>query len=172
MAKALFVISPGMFRDEELFHTKEELEDAGIETHIASLRKGEFMGRLGGRAVADISVSEAIAANYDVVIFVGGPGVTQHGLPENPAVLKLAKDANSKCKVLAAICAGPKILAAAGVVKGKKVTVFPDEGYIALIKKMGGNYTASHLEVDNKLVTADGPEAAHDFGRKIAELLS
>jgi len=38
--KALLIVAPENFRDEEALYTKEELEKAGIQVDVASTRKG------------------------------------------------------------------------------------------------------------------------------------
>ena len=51
MDKVLLVIAPQVFRDEELFETREELEKAGFETVIASTAKGICTGKIYGLAI-------------------------------------------------------------------------------------------------------------------------
>jgi len=171
MGKVLFVIAPSDFRDEELFQTREVIQNAGYETFIASTTKNEAVGMLGGRAKPNMTVSEVNVSAYDAVIFVGGQGVETHNLPENPAVVKLAKEASASGKVVGAICIAPRILASAGLVRGKRVTSFGDSETISALRKAGGNYTGKSVEVDGKLVTADGPSSARKFGEKILEVL-
>ena len=176
MPTALFVIAPGNFRDEELFHAKEELEKAGIKTGIASTKKGEYFGRFGGKAVAGFAASEIRASDYDIIIFVGGPGVMQNRLHENRDFLRLAQDASDCTKVLAAICMGPKILAGAGVLRGKRLTTFPDAEAIEMIRKNGGIYTGMGVEEcergnGRKLITANGPENSREFAKMIIDAL-
>ncbi|MFH1256055.1 MAG: DJ-1/PfpI family protein [Candidatus Diapherotrites archaeon] len=167
MAKVLFVIAPKDFRDEELFHTKEELEKAGHTSTIASLRKGACSGRMGGSAEATLAVDEAKASDFDAVVFVGGGGAAVYF--ENHAAFNLAKNFKNQEKIVSAICIAPSILANAGVLKGKKATCFPSEKDNLRVK--GANYTGTPVEVDGRIITANGPEAARAFGKKIAEAL-
>ncbi|MEM3555511.1 MAG: DJ-1/PfpI family protein [Candidatus Micrarchaeia archaeon] len=171
MGKVLFVIAPSDFRDEELFQTQEVIRNAGYETTIASTTKSEARGMLGGRAKPNLLISEVNISEYKAVIFVGGQGVETHKLPENPAVIKIAKEANAAGKVVGAICIAPRILASADLVRGKKVTSFGDSETIAALREAGGNYTGRSVEVDGRIVTADGPSSARKFGEKIIEVL-
>lgn len=171
MGKVLFVIAPSGFRDEELFQTREVVQGAGYKATVASTTRNEAVGMLGGRAKPDMTIQEVNLSEYDAVIFVGGQGVETHNLPENPAVVRLAKEASSLGKVVGAICIAPRILASADLVRGKRVTSFGDSETVSMLKEAGGNYTGRSVEVDGKLVTADGPSSARKFGQKIVELL-
>jgi protease I len=71
----LMVVAPLNFRDEELFVPKEFFEKKGINVVVASGDSGVATGMLGGSINVDIRVSDAVARDYDAVVFVGGSGV-------------------------------------------------------------------------------------------------
>ncbi|MFH1375224.1 MAG: DJ-1/PfpI family protein [Patescibacteria group bacterium] len=166
---ALFVIAPADFRDEELFEPQKVLQDAGVEITIASREPGEVIGKLGGKAKAQIGINQVNAEDFDAVIFVGGPGAATYFA--DPAAHLLAQKAVKSGKILAAICIAPTVLANAGVLKGKKATVFPSPDGEKALADGGASYTKANVEVDGKIITANGPEAATEFGEKILELL-
>lgn len=165
--KVLMVIAPGNFRDEELFLTKTALEESGIKVSVASRSKGVFTGSKGGKAEAMLAISEAVAVDYDAIVFVGGSGASTY-FDDNSA-LSLARSAYSAGKIVAAICIAPSILANAGLLKGKKATSFPSEE--GNLKAKGAVYTRKPVEVDGRIVTANGPESSREFGKAIAGLL-
>ena len=165
----LMVIAPSDFRDEELFVPKDFFEKSGAEVVIASEKKGTARGMLGRTASADLSVSEVDISDYDAVVFVGGSGVESHKLYENEAYLKLAADADSSGKVIGAICLGPMVPAGAGILSGKNVTVF--ESGTSYITGKGANYTGAGVTRDGRIVTGEGPHAAEEFARTVAEVL-
>jgi protease I len=72
-------------------------------------------------------------------------------------------------KPLGAICLAPRILTSAGVLTGKKATVYPTEG--DKLKEAGVNYTANPVEIDGDIITADGPDSAKGFGEALAAAL-
>lgn len=102
------------------------------------------------------------------LFFVGGAGSREYF--NNPVAHKIAQDTLIQSKVLGAICIAPVILANAGLLKGKKATVFNSE--INTIKAKGANYTGNPVEEDEKIITAIGPEAAYEFGNKIVEAIA
>lgn len=167
MAKVLMVIANSNFRDEELFHTKEEIEKAGNETVIASNSLNEATGTLGGKIKPTILVKDVSFGGYDAVVFVGGTGSALYF--DNSPALNLARAFFNNEKITSAICIAPSILANAGILKGKKVTSYSSEKENLTAK--GATYTGNDVEVDGKIITANGPNAAHEFGKKIAELL-
>ena len=166
--KVVMVISPGDFRDEELFHTAEILEGNGADIDIASLSRGSFSGSMGGTAQAALSLDEINVNDYDAIIFVGGGGSSIYF--GNEKALSLATEFHSVGKITSAICIAPSILANAGLLDGKKATAFSSEE--TNLKAKGANYTGNQVEVDGLLVTANGPAAAREFGREISRLLS
>lgn len=170
--KVLFVIAPSDFRDEELFDTKSAVEEAGCLVVIASTSKDEAKGMLGGSAKPDILVEEANVDEYKAVVFIGGIGVEKHLLYENDAVLSLAKSAYEKGKVVGAICIAPRILAKAGLLDGKKVTAFGDATTRSMLSAAKATFTDSSVEQDGEIITANGPEAAKEFGERIAGEIS
>lgn len=166
--KVLLIIAPENFRDEELLHTKEELERAGAKTTIASTKTGEVRGMLGARVTPDTKLDQVRVDDYDAVVFVGGSGSAVY-FKDNRAI-SIASEAFSKGKKVCAICIAPVILANAGVLKGKRATVWPDK-CIQMIESKGATYTGKPVEVDGNVITAPGPEAAREFGRAIAKAL-
>lgn len=169
MAKrVLLIIAPANFRDEELLHTKEELEKAGVETKVASARTAEARGMLGARVIPDIRLDQVRVDDYDGIVFVGGSGSSIYF--KDKRALSIAADAFRKGKKICAICIAPVILANAGVLKGKRATVFPGE-HVNELERSGAAYTAKPVEVDGNVITANGPSAAREFGRAIAKAL-
>jgi protease I len=166
----LMVIAPSDFRDEELFVPKEFFEKTGAEVVIASEKKGTAKGMLGGTTPIGLSISEVVISDYDAVVFVGGSGIESHKLYENEAYLKLATDANSSGKIIGAICLGPMVPAAAGILSGKNATVF--ESGAAYITGKGAKYTGAVVTRDGRIVTGEGPHAAEEFARTVAGALT
>jgi len=167
MKKAVFVVAKNGFRDEELFHTREELEKAGVGTVVASSSRGECFGKLGGKADAELALGEVDPGEYDAIVFVGGPGSAQYF--NDRTALGLAKRFKAAGKTVAAICIAPNILANAGVLKGVRATCFPDPEVKENFKEKGVKYSQEPVVADGKIVTADGPASAREFGKKIAE---
>ncbi len=167
MARVLMVIAPRDFRDEELFDTRAGLERAGHTCVIASSAARTCSGTRGRRARATQAIDQVDTAEFDVVVFVGGPGAAVFF--DDPAALEIARTMHRQHKVVAAICIAPTVLARAGVLRGKRATAFESE--IGDLRAVGATYMGPGVVVDGSIVTASGPDRAVAFGKAIARLL-
>jgi protease I len=167
MKNILIIIPPERFRDEELFDTKEELERSGNKISIASTQIGKCSGSRGGFVVSEFDIKDIDTATYDSVIFVGGGGSKL--LFNNENAVKIAKEMNTKGKIVAAICLAPVILANAGILKDKNATVAGTEA--KTIENKGAKYTGPGVTVDGNIVTANAPKSSRLFGQTIGKLL-
>lgn len=163
---ALFIAYKG-FRDEEYLEPKKILENNGIKVITVSTEKGMASGKLGATAEVDLTVDEVNIDEYDCLALVGGPGALEY--LDNEKIHKLFNDFYSKNKPVAAICISPVVLAHAGLLKGKKATVWPD-GKDELIKA-GAIYVEQPVVVDSNIITANGPDAAGSYGSTIVDIL-
>jgi len=167
MKKVVMIIAYEGFRDEELLRPKEILERNGFEVAVASTSLGIAKGMLGAKIKPDILINDIDINEYSAVIFVGGLGASCYW--NDPLAHKIAQDAYNKGKVVAAICIAPVTLAKAGLLSGKRATVWESES--EKLKEEKAVYTAKPVEKDGKIITASGPFAAEEFGRTILEEL-
>ena len=167
MASILMIIPPERFRDEELFHTREELENAGYGVVIASTRTGPCPGARGGQAEATISLDEVRVDDYVAAVYVGGGGAKL--LYHDSQAQAIARDMDRQGKVVAAICLAPVILANAGLLRGKNATVAGTEA--KTLTDQGAAYMGPGVFVDENIVTANAPKASRLFGQRIHEAI-
>ncbi len=166
--KAALIIPSRDFRDDELVETKRALEMAGVETVLASTKRGMIRGMLGNVVEAKVLLNALRVDDYDAIVFIGGPGVEEYF--DSAPAKSIARDAASKRKVLAAISAAPTILANAGALTGRRATAFISER--EKLQQGGAIFTATGLERDAFIITCSGPAAAPQFGRAIALALA
>ena len=94
-------------------------------------------------------------ANYDGLVIPGGRAPEYLRL--NPRVLQIVRDFAEDGKPIASICHGQQVLAAAGVVRGRRATAYP-----AVMPDLVGagaewedvNDTYSNAVADGNLITA------------------
>lgn len=169
MKSALLIIAQQGYQDRELNGTRQGLQEAGFEVILASTEAGPCHGKLGGTEAAAVALRDVRVSDYDRVAFIGGPGA--HALKDDPDALKIAREAAASGRPFGAICIAPEVLAAAGVLRGKKATVWDSGGeQRAFLEEHGAIYTGEPVTVDGLLVTANGPEAAAEFGKVFASL--
>jgi protease I len=165
--KAVMVIAPEGFRDEEYAIPKKALGDAGFAVTTVSLSVGECKGTGGMTVQAEKAAREVSAADFDGVIFVGGPGMVQH--LNDPALTALAKQFADAGKLVAAICVAPVILANAGVLDGIEATVWADNR--GDLQAKGAVLSDKPVVTSGRIVTANGPDAAPGFATAVVDAL-
>ena len=171
--KAAMIIAFKDFRDEEYFVPKEILEKAGAEVKTASNKIGTAIGADGGEVKVDLLVSEINPTDFYAIIFIGGPGCLKN--LDDESSYRVAQETVSQNKVLASICISPVILAKAGVLEGKKATVWSsvmDRSPIKILQNNGAIYEDKRVVVEGKIITGNGPGAAEEFGQAIVEALT
>ena len=167
--KAVLIVAPHGYQELEYQMPKQILEKAGILTTTASRKSGKCLGQAGGSTTANLSLDQVHVDEYDIILFVGGPGAVlyQHDAEAH----RIAQEAIQKKKLLTAICIAPTILAYAGVLQGKKATVWNADGeQQAVLEKNGATYTGEDLTLDGSILTANGLAMAGKFGKKIVEV--
>ena len=170
MKRALFIIAQKDYQDYEYGAPKKILEEDGIEVITASKQIGICQGAFGGSAEATIAIADVNVSEYDVIVFIGGAGAV--GYQHDVQAHLTAQEAINRGKILAAICISPTTLAYAGVLEGKKATVWnQDEKQAEILTKNGAEFVDQPVVVDGKIITANGPPAAEEFGKEILEML-
>lgn len=163
--KVLMIIAPVDFKDEEYFVPKEAFEKRGMAVTTASLAP-EATGVSGVKVNTDMLLKDA-TTDYDAIVFVGGPGAGVYF--EDKTAHSLAKKAFDEGKVVAAICIAPSTLANAGILEGKKATVFPSEK--GNLEAKGATCTGDPVTKDGKVITGKDPSAAQEFAEEIIAAL-
>ena len=170
--KVALVIASKGFKDEEYFITKQTLEKSGLRILTTSNDPEIAIGSEGARVKVDFPLEDLHIEKFDAIVFIGGEGVID--CLDNERSYKIAQNTIKKNKVLAAICIAPVILAKAGVLKNRKSTVWSgrlNKVPIAILKENGAIYEGGDVVIDSKIITANGPEAAEEFGKSIVRAL-
>lgn len=165
------IIASEKFRDEEYQKPRKIFEDQGATVTVFSSSLNESVGMLGAKAKPDKLIKDLNVDNFDAVVFVGGMGSSEYW--DDKTAHEIARNTVEKDKLLSAICIAPVTLANAGVLEGKKGTVWTDEkGEIKeKFTSKGVNYTGKTVEIDGNIITGNGPEAAEEFGKAIVNAL-
>jgi len=169
-AKVLMVIAPKDFRDEELFEPMAVFKSNGLEVDVVSTTKGECVGMLGNKITVEKTIYDINADEYDAIVIVGGMGSKEY-LWNNERLIELVKEFYNQNKVVSAICLSPVVLAKAGVLNGKKATVYPAPEAIEELKKGGAIYEDKGVVIDGNVVTAKSPDYARLFGLEVLKAI-
>lgn len=107
----------------------------------------------GHNFVLNFDFAQVKAENYDALVVPGGR--SPEYLRLNAAVLELVQDFNDAKKPIAAVCHGPQLLAAAGILNGRECAAYPACG--PDVEMAGGRYVeldVAAVHVEGNLVTA------------------
>jgi len=161
VTKLLLLLADGV-EETEAVATIGVLRRAGIEVVTAGVTGMIITGRNKIRIYADQVLMDMETAKYDGIILPGGSGAVQN-FENNQTVLNLVRNFAGQGKLVAAICAAPKVLVKLGLLKDKKATISPG------MEKLLDRPRPDKVVVDGNIVTSQGPGTAIEFGLKIVE---
>ena len=156
---------------------KDGFEEIEALTPVDVLRRANVHADLVGMDDLKVTSSHQITIQmdcvfndqikeYDGIVIPGGlPGATN--LRDDARVIEIVQQFNQEHKLIAAICAGPIVLAKAGILKDKICTCSP--GFETQLN--GANYQEAIVQKDDHIITGKGPAAALEFGYTILESL-
>lgn len=169
--KVLLLVAQKGFQSKEYFDTRTALEQTGIEVVTAAPSHVIAVSHMGEEVMPDLDLKSVHVSNYDGIFAIGGPGaLEQLDHKETARIFKEA--AQSKEYPYGAICISPRILAKADILKGKRATGWDGDGELQKIFDVHGViYIKEPVVADGSVITANGPAAAHDFGKAIARAI-
>lgn len=124
----------------------------------------------GHRFTLNADFAAAKEEHYDALLIPGGRAPEYLRL--NPEVIALVQAFDAAKKPIAAVCHGPQLLAAAGVLKGRTCSAYP--ACAPEVRLGGGHYAEIGIDqahVDGNLVTAPAWPAHPQWLAKFAEVL-
>ena len=155
------------FEESEAVVPLDLLRRAGVEVSTAGVTDTQVTSSHGITVAADCALSQVDPAQVEMVILPGGLGGVDV-IGRSQAALKLVGQVYKAGGYVAAICAGPTILAKLGITDGRKAVCYPGmEGEMGQADMQAGVTVA----VDGNVITGQAAGAAFDFGLKLVELL-
>ncbi len=167
MASVLVPLADG-FEEIEAVTVIDLLRRADIDVVVAGLAEGPVTGSHGIAVHTDASLDRALERDYDMVVLPGGLPGADNLQADHRIRDVLVRMANSG-RFTAAICAAPKVLAAAGVLHDRNATSFP--GFLSAADVPGLTVSEAPVVVDGKVITSRGPGTAIDFSLALIEAL-
>ena len=155
------------FEETEAIAPLDLLRRAGIEVKTVGLNGKIIYGGHNIGVEADITVEEADFTNAQMIILPGGLGgvASIRACEKAMAEVRLAW---RNGKFVAAICAGPTVLADLGITDGKNATCYP-----GCEENMGSAVMAINAPCvrDGQLITGTSAGCAIPFGLMLIEAL-
>ncbi len=150
---SVLIVTADKTEDLEFFYPYYRFIEAGFRVDVAMPKGGEFKGKQGLGLKETKKIADVSADDYDLLYIPGGKAPAE--LKNNVEVLELTRNFVHQHKLIAAICHGPQILAAANVIDGRKIAAWPevkDEVVAA-----GALYIDRDTVIDSQFITARWP---------------
>lgn len=148
------------FEEIEANSIVDILRRAELSAEIIGVGSKEIKGAHGIIIHAEKTLDQITSDEYDAVVLPGGaPGYMN--LSKNERVTRFIKEMDFQKKWVAAICASPFVLAKAGILDGKKATIYP--GMEDEITTKGGLFQDDIVVVDDHIITSRGPATSIPF---------
>ena len=155
--KKIAIITGEGAEDLEFFYPYYRFHEEGYEVDVITSKGGSFEGKRGLGLKGSKAISEVNSGDYELLYLPGGKAPQK--LREDEKVLKFVRNFAASGKFIAAICHGSRILIAAGLVKGKKISAWPE--IKNEIEDAGGIFADEALKEDGQFITARKPGDLH-----------
>ena len=165
MPKTLLLLANGS-EEMEAVITIDVLRRAGWAVTVAAVEEQETItASRDVRIHADTLLRDIDANAFDLLVLPGGKGGTDIFCAHS-GVQNLLQSFDKANKPIAAICAAPLALDAAGVLRQRQYTCYP--GVEKQIK--AGKHRSAVVVHDENLITSQGPGTTFAFALKLVEI--
>jgi 4-methyl-5(b-hydroxyethyl)-thiazole monophosphate biosynthesis len=169
MSKRVCVLLAPGYEEVEALTPVDYIRRAGMDVDVVSCTEDIIVPSAHQVNVAcDTFLDDIKAQDYDMVVVPGGiPGVPN--LCANDKVAQFLQAMNESGKWVTALCAGPKVLDHAGVLKGRCATCYP--GWETKLETIA-DFKRETVVRDGNTITARGAGAAGYFALALVEALA
>ena len=150
MKKAIIVVGPAV-EDTEFAYPYYRLQEDGFSVDVASNGAIPIIAKHGLPISCNMDIKNIQSSNYDLLIIPGGLESPDR-LRQIPELLNFINEFNEQGKVIGSVCHGPWVLISAGIVKGKKMTIY--KGCKDDLINAGANYIEASVVIDKNIITA------------------
>lgn len=152
-AERVLLITADDTHDLEFFYPYYRLCEEGYQVDVATPKGGSFKGKMGMGLKDTKSIAQVRAEDYALIYIPGGKAPAE--LRKNDAVIRFVQQFVATGKPVAAICHGPQVLVTADVIRGKKISGYPE--IKNELEKAGATFADEALAVDGQFITARVP---------------
>ena len=161
----VYVFHVDGYEDTEMIAPLDMLSRAGIPMTRVGVTGKTVTSKMGFTIDADIVPEQLDLSDCEMIFLPGGPGTKNYF--DKPVIDEAIAFCMTQHCYIAAICAAPSVLAAKGVLDGKKAVC-----HFSVNDKMKGAQLQSGLVcVDDNIITGCGAAASIELGLTMVELL-
>jgi protease I len=156
-----------LFNEQEFEPALRRLSLAGIETRLVAADSGVAVSMSQLVVRLDLALRDVNAADYAGLVLIGGSGAAIYW--DDTLLQARCREFANSGKVVAAIGIAPVTLARAGVLKGRRATVFHDRTTVDWLRQAGAEFSFNGVVADCNVITAAPSEQARAFGQAVAD---
>ena len=161
----VYVFHVDGYEDTEMIAPLDMLSRAGIPMTRVGVTGKTITSKLGFTIDADITPEQLDLSDCEMIFLPGGPGTKNYF--DQPVIDQAIAYCMEHHCCIAAICAAPSVLAAKGVLDGKKAVC-----HFSVSDKMAGAQLQTGLVcVDDNIITGCGAAASIELGLTMVEQL-
>ncbi|MCB1761381.1 MAG: DJ-1/PfpI family protein [Gammaproteobacteria bacterium] len=168
MARVLVPLAQGC-EELEAVTVIDLLRRAGIEVVSAALDSAPVVASRGVVLLPDTELGRVQDEIFDMIVLPGGLPGADH-LAADKRIRDLLRKMAAQGHYTAAICAAPKVLAAAGLLDGRRATAYP--GVLQGLSNPKIEIDGGAVVRDGTVITSRGPGTAMDFALELIALLA
>ncbi len=157
----LVFVARRMYREEQLEGLRSQFDKHGVRLKVASRDTTIAVGMNRTVIRPDIRLRDADPADFDMLVLNGGSGAALYW--DDSIVHAKVREFAQAGKPLAAIETAPVMLAKAGVLKGRRATVYPHRAAVTWLKQNGALYSFNPVVTDDGIITASDTEQTKRF---------
>ena len=162
----VYVLLGTGFEETEAITPIDLMRRAGIKVLTVGINGKLIYGSHGIGVEADITIDQMDLTNLDMIILPGGLGGVK-SIRESKQAMDAIRFAHENGKFVAAICAGPTILASLGFTDGKDAVCYP-----GCEEEMGSaNMITAPCIRSDKIITGTSAGCAVPFGLALVAAL-
>lgn len=164
MTKTLAIFYPGCVEFEIMLVT--ELINSKFPVEVATPKGDDHQGSNGMKIIANKSYYNVDVTKYKIILVPGGD---PESVISNKQIDEILQRANKQGSIIGAICAGPLVLAKAGLIKGRNFTHGYGDHYKDFLKPYWAeaNFFNEQVVSDGNIITAQ-PQGHIDFAVDVA----
>ncbi|MBQ3504683.1 MAG: DJ-1/PfpI family protein [Oscillospiraceae bacterium] len=155
------------FEETEAVAPLDLLRRAGVQVATVGINGKTVYGSHGIGIDADLELGQMDLTDLEMIVLPGGLGGVA-SIKASAAAMDAVRFAWENGKYVAAICAGPTILAALGITEGRNVTCFP-----SCAEQMGNARVSGEAAAvtDGRIITGTSAGCAIPFGLSLIAAL-
>ena len=165
MTKVLIPLAEG-FEEMEAVIPIDIFRRAGWTVTVAGLTGTTVTASRGVKILADTIWAGLDTSSFDLLVLPGG-GEGSRALAADARILSAVRKFAGTDRIVAAICAAPIALQAAGVLKGRRATSHPSVRNDLDVRE----YLEDRVVIDDRIVTSRGAGTAFDFALALVRLV-